>query len=196
MSEPTTFPDWDTSNANTIALIAGHVTDGYANNEVPTAGETNTWMMLVGLWIRYLQSLADYRWHWWNPAFGSLLTHFVPNSSGFPSYVSSMGGTASTDPALCQSALMFPVGAIVTDIGFRVQGTAGPYELTVKLTKCKDNVSTDIVTQTVTPTTSWGDYIVTLPTPETLDDSSYYLEAKDDGGNNIRIGAVGVRVHQ
>lgn len=55
-SKPTVgqIPTWDSGLVNTIALTGGHKTNGYANNEIPTSGEMNTWMNTVGLWGQYL----------------------------------------------------------------------------------------------------------------------------------------------
>lgn len=54
MSAPASYPDWDTNGTHTIAIVATHTTDGFGLDEVPTSDELNEWMMLVGLWIRYL----------------------------------------------------------------------------------------------------------------------------------------------
>lgn len=56
MGAPSSYPDWDTNATNTIPLVAGHITDGWDTDEVPDSDEMNEWMMLVGLWIRYLSS--------------------------------------------------------------------------------------------------------------------------------------------
>lgn len=63
MPTPSTFPDWDTNATNTVAVLAGHTTDGFANNEIPTAGELNQWMMFVGLWVRYLSQIMGTQVH-------------------------------------------------------------------------------------------------------------------------------------
>ena len=59
MPEPSTFPDWDTNGTHTLPLVAAHTTDGFIADEVPASDELNTWMMLVGQWIRYLASFTD-----------------------------------------------------------------------------------------------------------------------------------------
>lgn len=48
------LPTWDTNLTNTVALINGHKTDGFANNEVPTAGEINTLLAFLYLHCKYL----------------------------------------------------------------------------------------------------------------------------------------------
>src|SRR5690349_1601161 len=53
-TKPTEPADFDTNGTNTIAVTSGHKTDGWANNEIPTSGEFNTWMRNVGDHTRYL----------------------------------------------------------------------------------------------------------------------------------------------
>lgn len=59
MTKPTDLPTWDSNETNTVTVVAGHTTDGYADDEIPTAAETNKWMNIVGRWVTWLDSLFD-----------------------------------------------------------------------------------------------------------------------------------------
>ena len=53
-TKPATVATWDTSLANLVAPTAGHRLNGYAVNEVPTSGELNGQLNLIGAWAQYL----------------------------------------------------------------------------------------------------------------------------------------------
>ena len=53
-TKPATVATWDTSLANLVAPTAGHKLSGYVVNEVPTSGELNGQLNLIGLWAQYL----------------------------------------------------------------------------------------------------------------------------------------------
>lgn len=54
-TKPTSDPTFNTNLTNVSATTAGHKTDGYANNEIPTAAEFNYWMNLVYTWILWVK---------------------------------------------------------------------------------------------------------------------------------------------
>ena len=53
-TKPATVGTWDSGLVNTIAITAGHGTNGYIANEVPTSAEVNKVFNLAGLWEQYL----------------------------------------------------------------------------------------------------------------------------------------------
>jgi hypothetical protein len=53
-TKPTVHAEWDTNDTNTSATTSGHKSDGWVNNEIPTAAEFNHWMRQVGLWTNWL----------------------------------------------------------------------------------------------------------------------------------------------
>jgi hypothetical protein len=57
MSVPSTLPEWDTNNTHVTPTTAGHKTDGWVSNEIPSSSEMGYWMNLVYLWIAWLNSI-------------------------------------------------------------------------------------------------------------------------------------------
>lgn len=53
-TKPTTYAQWDSNGTNLTATTSGHKTDGWANNEIPTAGEFNDWQKQVADWMKWL----------------------------------------------------------------------------------------------------------------------------------------------
>jgi hypothetical protein len=53
-TKPTVHAEWDTNNTNVSATTGGHKSDGWANDEIPTAGEMNHWMNQVSAWTEWL----------------------------------------------------------------------------------------------------------------------------------------------
>lgn len=54
MGKPTLHATWDSNSTNCIVPLTGHISDGFVNNEIPTAGEFNEWMRRVGIHCDYL----------------------------------------------------------------------------------------------------------------------------------------------
>lgn len=57
MPQPSSFVDWDTGDVHTTPVTGGHAASGWAHAEPVPSDELNQWMMLVGLWVRYLVGL-------------------------------------------------------------------------------------------------------------------------------------------
>jgi hypothetical protein len=53
MTKPSVFPTFDSNETNVVATLAGHITDGYADDEIPTAAEFNYMLNLIGKWIEW-----------------------------------------------------------------------------------------------------------------------------------------------
>lgn len=103
-------PTWDSNDTNTVATVAGHVTDGYADDEVPTAAETNGWMRTVALWIIYLSNLPQVVRYRWLPAASGR-----PSESPYPAPTIAANGAVKANGAISGMGF-FPVGAAVGDI--------------------------------------------------------------------------------
>lgn len=56
MPKPPYVPVWDSNKTNTSAPTAGHKSDGYANNEIPTAAEFNYQLNAIGEWCAYVDA--------------------------------------------------------------------------------------------------------------------------------------------
>lgn len=52
--KPSSYAQWDSNGTNVSAVTAGHKTDGYATNEVPTSAEWNAHFKLIGEWTQWL----------------------------------------------------------------------------------------------------------------------------------------------
>lgn len=133
MPAPSTFPDWDTNATNTVALVSGHVSDGFINNEVPTAGELNEWMMLVGLWIRY-HNQRDSRVMPLIPANGQVI------SDGGGTHTAWFNTAGSFYAQIISDTLLLPIrlepGAHITQVnGIAADGSAGVFLWDMELWK-------------------------------------------------------------
>lgn len=53
-TKPGSLPTWDTTLANVSAITAGHQTNGFLANAMPTSGELNTLFNFYYLWCQYL----------------------------------------------------------------------------------------------------------------------------------------------
>lgn len=53
-TKPSVHAEWDTNGTNMSATSSGHKSDGWANNEVPTAAEFNHWQNQVSAWTEWL----------------------------------------------------------------------------------------------------------------------------------------------
>lgn len=58
-TKPVTEPQWDTNLTNVSAVTAGHKTDGFALNEIPTSHELNTHLNFLYVWIHWLAAQLD-----------------------------------------------------------------------------------------------------------------------------------------
>lgn len=113
MTKPSALPQWDSNNTNAIATTAGHKTDGYAVNEVPTSTELNGWMKLVYDWMAYLDAS--------NP---ETLTHSVPLSP--PGLATVLAPIGISGAAVWTVGLPVQIGRTITAIRARVaKGDAG-----------------------------------------------------------------------
>lgn len=53
-TKPTNAATWDSNSTNLIAPTAGHKTDGFAVDEVPSSSEVNGQLQLIGNWTNWL----------------------------------------------------------------------------------------------------------------------------------------------
>ncbi len=53
-TKPSATAEWDTNSTNLIPTLSGHTTDGYIDDEIPTAAEENGWKQVVGDWTKWL----------------------------------------------------------------------------------------------------------------------------------------------
>lgn len=129
MPAPGSYPDFDTNGTNTTAIVSGHATDGYANNEVPTAREINQILMLIGLWIRWLASFVFGGWQWVSPFAAQYngASTTAPNVGTFASprkNYAFLASTSVTDQSLALYPIVVPVGNVVTDVGAYVDANS------------------------------------------------------------------------
>ena len=53
-TKPSTHAEWDTNGTNLSPTTAGHKSDGWATNEIPTSAEFNHWQKQVSDWTKWL----------------------------------------------------------------------------------------------------------------------------------------------
>jgi hypothetical protein len=99
MAQPVALPLWDTTQANVSAPTGGHKSNGYANSEIPTSGELNSWMNNVYLWFVWLlATLTIVRTKFPTPIVATnWATAATFNGVATPGLASSGAGSASVD---------------------------------------------------------------------------------------------------
>lgn len=185
MPAPGSYADWDTNGTNTTPIVAGHATDGFVNNEIPTARELNEWMMLVGQWIRWVavgrvinMSAGDF-----------VLGHA---SGGTPTFdgQSWTGGTSAN--WYVTAPLDLAVGQKLTDVTFYYKNGAG-FALILEILKRPINSSTaaDVVVATHTDSVAGTDTSYTFAgVNETIVDGyAYRLMFNSGYGGDYLMGA-------
>jgi hypothetical protein len=56
MAKPSSTATWDSNGTNLVAPISGHITDGFATDEIPDSASENGWRNIVGQWTDYLNT--------------------------------------------------------------------------------------------------------------------------------------------
>lgn len=63
MARPTTVPQWDSTQVNTIALVASHTTQGFSASEIPSSKELNQLFNLYYQWLNWINgNTLDQDW--------------------------------------------------------------------------------------------------------------------------------------
>jgi hypothetical protein len=184
MSAPA-FPDWDTNATHTTPLTSGHKTDGYVHDEIPTSDETNEWMMLVGLWIRYIASLMTQ-------------TIELPPTEGFGS-TAAAGVAAPSGPGAGTIKVHLAVGAFGSgDVASWTRGIPIPIGFKITRIRARINQQTNAtggVLNTYTSTDSGNtlvDQVQTVGTGvQTLTSSALSLNAAAVTSAYVNIASVG-----
>lgn len=202
MSAPVTYPDWDTNATNTSALVSGHVTDGFAADEIPTSRELNEWMMLVGLWIRWIRT-AQAEWYWMNAGLGyNSGATIVPLSVNV-----TFGGAITCNTAWYIQAngantggiVQLPVGEgdVIDQFGIQSIGD-GTHDLGVALMRQDSTLGVNINMDFFTITAQAASYATTTAntgSPRTVGaGESWYIIYAWNGGTAGQVFHAGARI--
>ena len=176
--KPALLIPWDSGGVNLVAVTGTHQTNGFANSEIPTSGEQNTWQQNTYLWLLWLLNnigtivrdkfptpLATGVWTV-QPTFSAVTRSAVANTTtGGPFYVD----------------LDVPNGYKVSTItlGLRTAGGANPI-ITVTLEQAGN---------TFVPTTVAATLTVATPTGSSIDAVLNMLAAS--GAQNVTVAAAG-----
>ncbi len=186
MSAPLAFPDWDTNLTNLAAPVAGHVTDGYANSEVPASNETNGQLNLIGQWVRFLSSLREGRFRW-RAAGGGLLVAgaTIDNTSG-----GVMANGALSGFGFIQ--LDVAVGDIITDLGVTSLGD-GVHDLLISLVELDGAgaATTKGTVSRVAQAASWSKATNAITPYTVVDGKSVHIGGLWTAGTTQIVQAVG-----
>lgn len=199
MPAPGSYPDIDTNGTNTTPIVSGHATDGFANNEVPTAREFNQILMLIGLWIRWLAAIALGGWVWKAPLTALSNGAVTPPSAGaiaITPYLTMAGSLVS--PAVSAIPLEVPVGTTITTVGAYIDSNGSPAPvMSVTLWKM---TSAGAVSQlaggyTGNPSGGWTLYSGALTSPYTVaaGDAVYVEVTCAVASGTTHVGQVGIQ---
>jgi hypothetical protein len=195
MTKPVTPATWDSNGTNLSAPTAGHMTDGYAVNEVPTSTELNGQLQRIGLWTEFIDqhfdSVGDYK-------HGDQILNISPLSgassfAGSPTWAPNAGGYMKSAAA---GSLFIGVPLKVDDriksITFEVFGD-GAADLAVTIAyRLGASVTTEFLSDLITnPPAAWNNHTYNVSDHQFVDGDYYWIELAANAAN-IQVGNIRV----
>ena len=148
--KPALLIPWDSGGVNLVAVTGTHQANGFANSEIPTSGEQNTWQQNTYLWLLWLIGNI-----------GTVTRNRFPSPIGtLTGYAFAVGGTTivpSYSTTAVSAGMTFdldvPQGYKLSQLKFAISSaTASPggsFVLTIFAGSTKTNSNQTIATYTV-----------------------------------------------